>query len=275
MLDLFHFGKYIIYNQTRFTEYKAGNMGKLSTAVKAGATVIELGHNSKDLRGAAAGFRAADKKQLGRDAGHYAFKEGAETGKTMGKTWLKTFEVIPRMICRSLQFILAIVACGFYGNRVDADRKEHHGFAPEWLFAITVAGLSAMTAILFIAVGSCSSIPFIGSKMKILKTYRAFAWDTILFIAWLVVFGIFAAIFLKRPDDKPFKGSSVRTMKTAVWVDLVNSFLWMVSAMYGCFKTFLGDKMDKATDKAGNKMFSKKKKGNDEGTEMKYYAESV
>lgn len=247
-------------------------MGKLSSAIKAGQQARQFANDANNARTAVNDFRQADKGQMGRDAGRYAFNEGANTGKTMGKTWLKTFEVIPRIVVRTLQFILAIVCCGFYGHRVDADRKDGKGFAPEWLFAIIVAGVSAVTAVLFMAAASAGAIPFIGSRLKLLKTYRAFAWDASLFIAWLVVFGIFAGIFLHRKSDEPYKGASVGSMKTAVWVDLVNAILWMGSAGYGCFKTFLGRKVDEAGDKVGNKLFSKKG-GNEH--EMKNYPESV
>ncbi len=253
-------------------------MGKLSSAIKAGQTVASAAHSANALRGAATDFRTADKQQMGRDAGHFAFNEGASTGKTMGKTWLKTFEVIPRLVCRGLQFILAIVAIGFYGNRVQADGESDHGYSPEWLFAVIVASLSALTAVAFTATASAGVIPFVGSKLKLLRTYRAFAWDLSLFVAWVVVFGIFAGIFLKRDSGETYKGASTGAMKTAVWVDLVNALLWVFSGVYGGFKTFLGGKADEMTDKVGNKMFSKKKKSNNgqgEGNEMKNYPESV
>ncbi|KAF3361136.1 hypothetical protein VdG1_00745 [Verticillium dahliae VDG1] len=67
-----------------------------------------------------------------------------------------------------------------------------------------------------------------------------------------------AGIFLGRDSDDPYKGASTGAMKTAVWVDLVNAIFWAVSGAYGCFKTFLGEKADQATDKLGKKLFEKK-----------------
>ncbi|GKT64086.1 uracil phosphoribosyltransferase [Colletotrichum tofieldiae] len=233
-------------------------MSKFGNALKAGQTVVELGRNVQGLAGAASEFRAADKGEMGRKAGRGVFNEGAETGKTMGKTWLKTFEVVPRLVCRGLQFLFALIACGFYGNRVDADSKDDDGFSPEWILAITVAGASAVTAVLFVAATPLGALPFIGSRIKIFKTYRAFAWDLILFIAWIVIFGIFAAIFLKRDSEDSYKGSKTGVMKVAVWIDLVNAIFWFVSGVYGCIKTFLGDKADQMTDKMGQKLFEKK-----------------
>lgn len=246
-------------------------MGQLSNALKAGQTVIELGRNARGLAGAASEFRAADKGELGRAAGRHAFNEGTETGKTMGKTWLKTFEVVPRLVCRGLQFLFAIIACGFYGNRVHADDKADRGFSPEWILAITVAGAAAVSSVLFVAATPLGAVPFVGGRIKLFKTYRAFAWDLFLFVMWIVVFGIFAGIFLKRDSDDKYKGSSTGLMKTAVWVDLVNAILWLVSGVYGCIKTFLGDKVDHLSDKAGKKLFERKKAPAKEAD----YAESV
>ncbi|KAL5590631.1 hypothetical protein FOBRF1_014188 [Fusarium oxysporum] len=246
-------------------------MGKFDNAIKAGQTAIELGNTARSFAGATSEFRAADKKELGRQAGRHAFNEGAETGKTMGKTWLKTFEAVPRMVCRGLQFLFAIIACGFYGHRVDKAQDTDYGFSPEWYFALVIAGLSATTAILFVVLTPLGALPFIGSRLKLFKTYRAFAWDLILFITWLIVFGIFAGIFLHRDSDDKYKGASTGAMKTAVWIDLVNSILWLTSGVYGCIKTFLGDKADEMTDKVGQKLFTKKQKPAKEAG----YAESV
>ncbi|CAI4214430.1 unnamed protein product [Parascedosporium putredinis] len=184
-------------------------MGKLTTAIKAGQTAVELTQNAKSLADTASSFKSADKGVLGRAAGRQAFNEGADIGKTAGKSWLKTFE---------------------------------------WIFALLVAGGSAITAALFLL-----AAPF-------------------LFIAWIVVFGLFAGLFLGRDsgEDEEYKGSNTRAMKIAVWVDFVNSLLWFASAVYGCIKTMLGNKVDRMTDKAGQKMFSKKQAPSKDN-----YAESV
>jgi hypothetical protein len=247
-------------------------MGKLQTAMAVSQTAIELGRNANTFATATQDIRHANKADLGRQAGHAAFNEGAATGTTMGKSWLKTFEVIPRMVFRCLQFLFAIIAIGFYGNRVDADRKDGDGFSAEWMFAMIVGGASATTAVLFVAAATLGALPYIGSKLKMLKVYRAFPWDCALFIAWIVVFGIFAGIFLKRDDDDgSYKGSKTGAMKVAVWMDLINAILWLVSGIYGGVKTFLGGKLEEGTAKIGNKMFKKKEKT----PPKEEYAESV
>ncbi|SPO07371.1 uncharacterized protein DNG_10065 [Cephalotrichum gorgonifer] len=247
----------------------------LNTAIKAGKTAIELGASAQKLAEATKDLRSTPKGDLGRSAGRFAFNEGADVGKAAGKSWLKTFEVIPRLVCRGLQFVLALVVCGFYGNRVDADRKADDGFSAEWIFAILVAGVSAATSLVFMLAAPLSAIPIVGGMMKMFKTYRAFAWDGVLFVLWIVVFGIFAGIFLHRDSDEEYKGSSTRAMKMAVWFDLINAILWLASTVYGGIKTYLGDKADHLTDKAGQKIFAKRNKGEGKWTEMDNYPETV
>lgn len=246
-------------------------MGKLGTAIKVSQRAVQVGRSAQELHATTAELRTMNKGDLSRAAGHAAFNEGADTGKTIGKTWLKTFEVLPRMICRGLQFLFAMIACGFYGNRVDANREGGGGFAPEWLFAITICSLSAITSVLYCMATPLGALPFIGSKLKLVKTYRAFSWDLALFICWLVAFGLFAGIFLHRDNNDAYKGAKPATMKIAVWIDLVNVLLWLTSGVYGALKTYLGDKADQMTDKLGKKMFEKKAKPAKEAV----FAESV
>lgn len=248
------------------------NMGKLNTAIKLGQTAVQVGRDAQqlhskttELRATATELRAMPPADLGRAAGRAAYTEGADTGKTVAKTWLKTFEVVPRMVCRGLQFIFALIACGFYVN------ANHNEGAALWLFAITISGLSAATAVLFVLATPLGAIPWIGSKIKLCKTYRAFAWDLGLFVCWLVAFGVFAGIFLHRDGDDVYKGAKAGRMKIAVWIDFVNAFLWLVSGVYGGIKTFLGEKADQMTEKLREKIFIKKEAPG----KVVVYAESV
>jgi hypothetical protein len=78
-----------------------------------------------------------------------------------------------------------------------------------------VASLSAVTALFYI-IPFASRIPF------------AFVWDTILFVLWIALFGIFGKLFI---HEKPEGDSGIQRMKNAVWVDLVNAIMWLVSAV--------------------------------------------
>jgi len=56
----------------------------------------------------------------------------------------------------------------------------------------------------------------------------AFVIDTILFILWISLFGLFGNMYIKENAEGD---SGVQRMKNAVWVDLVNALLWLISAV--------------------------------------------
>ncbi|KAI1464918.1 uncharacterized protein F4812DRAFT_144616 [Daldinia caldariorum] len=165
------------------------------------------------------------------------FGKGAATKQVyIYETWL-------RWIARGIQFALAIVVCGLYGRRVDHDRRHDNGQSPAWVYALLVAGLSCITCLLY-------AIP---NPFGRLQSHRLFAWDLILFVLWIAVFGTFAAIFLKREEDE-YQGTSVTLMKCAVWIDLVNCVFWLCTGLYGCFRTFVGRKVNGKIDEYSNKV---------------------
>lgn len=58
-----------------------------------------------------------------------------------------------------------------------------------------------------------------------------FVWELLLIILWLVVFGVFGAIYIGTPLDKAtsMDKNMVVRMKKAVWVDLVNLLVWVLT----------------------------------------------
>ncbi|KAI0877487.1 hypothetical protein GGS24DRAFT_120723 [Hypoxylon argillaceum] len=148
------------------------------------------------------------------------------------ETWL-------RLVGRGLQLIFALVVVGLYGSRVSSDHSAGRPQSAEWVYALFVAALSAATAVLF-------AVP-----QPFVRTARLFAWDFTLFVLWLVVFGVFAVLFLRMPRDdahKWYENTRVSTMRHAVWVDLVNAVFWVLTGAYGCFRTFVSRKVDGTID---------------------------
>ncbi|KAI1178088.1 hypothetical protein F4777DRAFT_539377 [Nemania sp. FL0916] len=149
------------------------------------------------------------------------------------ETWL-------RLVGRGLQLIFALVVVGLYGSRVNSDRSAGNPQAAQWVYALFVASVSAITSVVF-------AIP-----QPFVKTARLFAWDFTLFILWIAVFGVFAVLFLRMPEDDPahkwYEGTRVSTMRHAVWVDLVNAVFWLLTGGYGCFRTFVSRKVDAKID---------------------------
>ncbi|KXJ89542.1 hypothetical protein Micbo1qcDRAFT_165642 [Microdochium bolleyi] len=147
------------------------------------------------------------------------------------------YETMARWVARGLQFVFALIVCGLYGSKVASDSRNDRGQDPAWAFALVVAGMSCITCVVF-------AIP-----NPFLKIHRLFPWDLLLLLLWIIVFGIFASTFLTQPEDvKEYKGASVTVMRGAVWVDLVNCIFWMITGSYGCFRSFVGDKINSKID---------------------------
>lgn len=129
-----------------------------------------------------------------------------------------------RLTIRLFQFILALVVAGLYGVDLHHAHQAHAYTDGKWVFAETVAGLSAITCLLY-------GFPFF-------KSYWAFGWDWILFVLWTALFGLFGRIFIPT-HPTPKQGGQWR-MKHAVWVDLACLILWFVSACYATLIWFRG-----------------------------------
>ena len=71
-----------------------------------------------------------------------------------------------RLVLRFFQFILAITVAGLYGVDLHAANKAGAYTDGKWVFAEIVAGLSAVTVLVY-------GIPFF-------KSYWAFGWDWVL-----------------------------------------------------------------------------------------------
>jgi hypothetical protein len=142
-----------------------------------------------------------------------------------------TFAYIGHSIFRFIQIVLALAVCGLYGVDLNRAHKEHKYSDGKWVrspfytllkssltraqvFAEVVASLSAVTALIYI-IPFAKRIPF------------AFVWDTILLLLWFALFGLFGSLYLK---ENPEGDSGIIRMKHAIWVDLTNAFLWLISA---------------------------------------------
>lgn len=121
-----------------------------------------------------------------------------------------------RLVLRFLQFILGITVIGLYAVDLRKADKMDAYTDGKWVFAVVVGTLSAVTVLIY-------AIPFI-------KSYWAFGWDWLLFILWTALFGTFGSIFIKAKPT-PEQHGQIR-MKHAVWVDLVNMLLWLITAVY-------------------------------------------
>ncbi|RFU29350.1 hypothetical protein B7463_g6982, partial [Scytalidium lignicola] len=126
-----------------------------------------------------------------------------------------TLSYIFSSIFRFCQLALALSVCGLYGVDLSAARKQGKYSDGKWIYAEVVGAFAAVTALLYM-------IPFV------MRVPFMFVWDTILFILWIALFGVFGNLFIHaHAAGVP----GVQRMKNAVWVDLVNALLWLISAI--------------------------------------------
>ncbi|KAL2020474.1 hypothetical protein VTK56DRAFT_8359 [Thermocarpiscus australiensis] len=113
------------------------------------------------------------------------------------------------------QFALALTVCGLYGVELDRARKANTHADGKWVYAVVVGGLSALTSLLYF-------IPFV------LRFALTWAWNLILFILWIVLFGLFGKMYIGEDADG---NSDIQRMKNAVWVVLANALLWLIGTL--------------------------------------------
>ncbi|KAH8648379.1 hypothetical protein BX600DRAFT_517771 [Xylariales sp. PMI_506] len=120
-------------------------------------------------------------------------------------------------IAHFFQFVLALTVIGLYGVDLDNARKAGVYADGKWVFAVVVGALSALTALLYF-------IPFI------LRFAVVPAWSFVIFILWCALFGLFGNMYIK---ENPEGDAGIIRMKHAVWVDLANLILWLLTSVAG------------------------------------------
>lgn len=121
-------------------------------------------------------------------------------------------------VLRLLQLVLACAVIGLYGKSLRAADKANEKADGRWIWAVVVGGLSALTAIFY-------ALPFWPLRFF-------FVWDVLLWIFWLTVFAIFAKMYI---HEDPENNHQIEQMRDAVWLDLVNWILWLISAFVEFF----------------------------------------
>lgn len=114
-----------------------------------------------------------------------------------------------------VQFALAITVCGLYGVDLQRAHVEHKYIDSKWIYAEVVGAISALTAVLYL-------VPFI------LRFWLVWAWNIILFILWIALFGVFGKMYI---HEDPEGDAGITRMKNAVWVDLASALIWLFLAL--------------------------------------------
>ncbi|KAJ5984516.1 hypothetical protein N7481_006615 [Penicillium waksmanii] len=149
------------------------------------------------------------------------------------------FGVISRATLRTLQFVFAIIIAALYGVDLAHASKHHLHGQTEWIYAEFVVALSAITCAVhcFVTVVHVSWV----------------TWDTVLFVLWIAQVGVFGNIYIRHDSDvqQPYVEStqSITRMRAAVWISLINMFLWLLTTILGVAWCIRTRKVTRRTDK--------------------------
>jgi hypothetical protein len=131
------------------------------------------------------------------------------------------------LFLRFFQFVLGLTVVGLYGVDLNHAREKHVYADPKWVYAAVTAGLGALTALIhLLALFMLKNRP-LATRTRL--HLPIFGWECILCILWLTLFGIFGKMYISE-DPEGVKG--IVRMKHAVWVDLTNLTLWVISATW-------------------------------------------
>lgn len=146
---------------------------------------------------------------------------------------------------RFVQFVLGITVIGLYGKDVRHDHEVEHSWNAKWVFGLIVSFFATVTAAAHLILPFCMSrtSTFASAKLKLPQ----FVWEFILCILWVTLFGIFGRMYIgvypdseksKRADSDDTSTSSlgdaskIDRMRHAVWFDLTNLVLWVVTTSW-------------------------------------------
>ncbi|KAJ5609650.1 hypothetical protein N7528_010217 [Penicillium herquei] len=162
-------------------------------------------------------------------------------------------------VVRFLQFVFGLTVVALYGNDVHHDHEDDRQANAKWVFAVIVGGLATLTALWHMILPFVKRRVHSGSNQH---TFNAkvllpeFIWEFIICVIWLTLFGIFGSMYIgvygsdsssssssssKRDSSSSSSSSSdsglgdnakINRMRHAVWVDLVNLVMWVITSTW-------------------------------------------
>ncbi|OJJ45694.1 hypothetical protein ASPZODRAFT_17141 [Penicilliopsis zonata CBS 506.65] len=138
--------------------------------------------------------------------------------------WLSTILLMARI----LEFAFGLAVIGLYSEGVSQDSEYYL----KWCFAVVLGTLAAITAMIYLLLAWSCRYGGELCRSPDSKWIRAsFLWELGLCILWLSLFGVFAHMYLMPASSKVANnGSTAFQMREAVWIDLLNLALWIISA---------------------------------------------
>lgn len=133
--------------------------------------------------------------------------------------------------------MLGLVVIGLYGEHLTLtsdDKTAEHGHSPldaRWLYAVITGALASLTALVYMVLMFAlrKRTPLVRRTGLLLPV---FVWEGVVWVLWLVCFGIFGKLFLAKHHGHGGGGDWEEKMWRAVWVDLACWVVWGVSLVW-------------------------------------------
>lgn len=158
-----------------------------------------------------------------------------------------TPKTLAQLLLRLVQFALGMAIIGLYGGAVNTAREKHAAAPAKWVYAVVVGFLTGATALAQLGVLGMAvkrgGVP-VTSRVKL--ALPICAWESILCVLLLVLFGIFGEMFIGVYGER--EGVDVTKMRRAVWVDLTTLLLWIGTAAWAGLRWWRGNRSDRAVE---------------------------
>ncbi|KAJ5463015.1 hypothetical protein N7475_007959 [Penicillium sp. IBT 31633x] len=152
-------------------------------------------------------------------------------------------------LVRFLQFVFGLTVIGLYGKDVHYDHSEKNTWHSKWVYALVTAFLATVTASIHLI------LPFVLRKTKAgvgaaknpALLLPQFAWEFVLTVLWLTLFGVFGKMYIGVHPETDGTGtakgnaestsglgdaSKINRMRHAVWIDVINLAFWIMTSSW-------------------------------------------
>ncbi|KAL1878861.1 hypothetical protein Plec18167_004156 [Paecilomyces lecythidis] len=126
------------------------------------------------------------------------------------------------------QLVMGLVVIGLYGQDLSSNHQNGVYVNAEWVYAVVTGGLAALTAFIYlVAAFVAKDRPL---RVRPHLHLPLFLWQSVLCVLWLILFGIFGKMYIGNTTTKD--NSNVDKMKNAVWIDIANLGLWVITGLW-------------------------------------------
>ncbi|KAL8940371.1 MAG: hypothetical protein Q9216_002842 [Gyalolechia sp. 2 TL-2023] len=133
-----------------------------------------------------------------------AFARGKFSRSSSSATSSSLASKIPLWTLRFLQFVFAITVIGLYAQDLRKAHKLGKYTDSKWGYATATGTIGAVSAL-------------------------------VLAILFTALFGLFGNMYIHENAEGD---GGIKRMKRAVWIDLINMLLWLITAVYGMVRFF-------------------------------------